>query len=350
MFKFIRSKLIITGLVAAMTFALSPIALVATNSYTARAQQQVPGEFRTGDLLIDSNQSAGDTDWFNEVNAYPGDVIEFNMLAQNVTPDTTLTNVRVKSFLPASFNSDLVAEGHLFADNAFHVQDTSIVHVLGNTPQGLDYIPGHVWIVSPSCPNGCAGPDTITGDGVNVGSLNYGESAQVLWKAYVTNFVVEQPTPTPTPTEIPTPPPTFVPTPPPTLVPTPTPCNCVTPTPTPTLPPPPPCLVCQTPPPSVPAQVQNQQQTQNNNQNQNVVVNVPPAPQGVVLAANAQPKVVATAGTQVTTLPKTGLPLAAWAVMGMLPAGAGLKKFGRKDNSDDVPANFIWEEREFKKS
>jgi hypothetical protein len=366
---FSRSRILITSLVAIFTFAISPIALVGLNSYQASAQ--LPGEFLTGDLLILSNQSAGDTTWYNQVYADPGDVIEFNMLAQNVTPDTTLTNVRFRALLPPTFSQTLTAESYLFADNAFSVGDSAYVYTTDGSYQGFDYIPGHVWIVSPACPDGCAGPDTIVGDGVNIGSLNYGESAQVLWKAYVSNVVAPTPTPTPTfiptptPTEVPTPVPTFVPTPTPTFIPTPPPTFVPTPMPT-LVPTPPPCFICQTPPPTMPpvnnTQVQNntqiQNNTQNNNQHQNVVVNVPPAQGGVVLAANA-PKVITqssapqvmtqTKGGVVTELPKTGLPLAAWALMGLLPAGAGLKRLTRNDSNDDVTANFIWEERELKK-
>lgn len=338
MFRFLRSRLAITVFVALLTFAVSPIALVATTNYQARAQE-VAG-FRTGDLLVAANNTTG-TDWSDPVLANPGEAVEFNMLAQNIVPNSTAHNVVIAAFLPSAMHpSPLVAQAYVFSNDGGSVNDTVTVNFTGAQQQTFQYIPGHTRIFSPTCPSGCAGPDTVLGDGVPVGDLNYGESAQVLWKAYVSNFVVEQPTPTPTlvptptPTLVPTPPPTMVPTPPPTHIPTPPPT--IVPTPVPTLPPPP------------PTQVQNQ----TNNQNQNVTVNVPPA-QGAVLAVNtsAQPKVIATSGTPITTLPKTGLPLAGWALMGLLPAGAGLKKkLGLGSAEQDETANFIWEEREFKKS
>ncbi|MFA6454147.1 MAG: hypothetical protein WCV81_05480 [Microgenomates group bacterium] len=51
----------------------------------------------------------------------------------------------------------------------------------------------------------------------------------------------------------------------------------------------------------------------------------------------------------VEELPKTGLPLAAWSLVGFLPAGFGLKRFSRtnKDNLDR-PLH-IWQKREFEK-
>jgi hypothetical protein len=90
-----------------------------------------------------------------------------------------------------------------------------------------------------------------------------------------------------------------------------------------------------TPTPGGNTQVQNN--TQANNQTQNVTVNVP------------QPQVIGVASSPITTLPKTGLPLAALALLGLLPAGAGIKRLTQKDNSEEVSANSIWEERELSK-
>lgn len=51
----------------------------------------------------------------------------------------------------------------------------------------------------------------------------------------------------------------------------------------------------------------------------------------------------------VESLPKTGLPIAAWALSGFLPAGFGIRRFakGLKDNKDT--ASFIWSLRQFSK-
>lgn len=62
----------------------------------------------------------------------------------------------------------------------------------------------------------------------------------------------------------------------------------------------------------------------------------------------AAPKVIATAGNQeITQLPKTGLPLLAWGLAGLLPAG--LKLRGGKKTSKENNASEIWQERMFKR-
>lgn len=51
----------------------------------------------------------------------------------------------------------------------------------------------------------------------------------------------------------------------------------------------------------------------------------------------------------VEELPKTGLPMVAWSLVGLLPAGFGLKRFSRinKDNMDKPL--YMWQKREFEK-
>lgn len=62
----------------------------------------------------------------------------------------------------------------------------------------------------------------------------------------------------------------------------------------------------------------------------------------------SMPKVVTTAGgpQQPTELPKTGLPLVAWALAGLLPAGFKIK--GKRAQKSSISANNIWEQRQFK--
>lgn len=112
-------------------------------------------------------------------------------------------------------------------------------------------------------------------------------------------------------------------------------------------------------------QEQTQTQTQDNHQNQtvdqhvsatggsssssssssssvNVTVNNPtPTP---TPSTTSVVNVVSEAKTEVKQLPKTGLPLAAWALTGLLPIGAGFKRFGKK--SDALSANSVWMERQ----
>jgi hypothetical protein len=51
---------------------------------------------------------------------------------------------------------------------------------------------------------------------------------------------------------------------------------------------------------------------------------------------------------QAEELPKTGLPLFAWALSGLLPLGIGLRKFGSFKQNDSDP-NYIYQKREFLK-
>ncbi len=66
-----------------------------------------------------------------------------------------------------------------------------------------------------------------------------------------------------------------------------------------------------------------------------------------------QPRVVtqvAGVSYQAKELPKTGLPVLAWAAMGLIPAGLKLRKLGKitEDAKDDP--NYLWENRQFIKT
>jgi hypothetical protein len=134
-------------------------------------------------------------------------------------------------------------------------------------------------------------------------------------------------------------------------------CDCAYPEPTTPAPQP-------TPSPLINHQVQNNTQINNQTQvlntpsSQPLLVQVPPSKtetkSGEVLGVNRidqQPKVIAADTTPIIALPKTGLPLAAVALLGLLPLGIKLRQlaFGNKDEKDYATANSIWEEREFKK-
>lgn len=51
----------------------------------------------------------------------------------------------------------------------------------------------------------------------------------------------------------------------------------------------------------------------------------------------------------VEQLPRTGLPLAAWSVVGLLPVGFRLRKFASSNKGENDHANYIWQIREFLK-
>ncbi len=83
---------------------------------------------------------------------------------------------------------------------------------------------------------------------------------------------------------------------------------------------------------------QSQTQTANGGNGGNATVNITGTVAGTTQIAG------------VKELPKTGLPLAAWAFTGLIPAGVGFKKFGGKKIEDltETPT-FIWQSREFDK-
>lgn len=59
------------------------------------------------------------------------------------------------------------------------------------------------------------------------------------------------------------------------------------------------------------------------------------------------PKVVSkSGGEQLTELPKTGLPLLAWALAGLIPVGYKLRN--KKVLKNNCLANNLWEDRQFK--
>lgn len=182
--------------------------------------------------------------------------------------------------------------------------------------------------------------------------------------------------PTPTPTDVPpTPTPTGVP-----LTPTPTGRPSVTPTPTtrPNVTPTPTRRPSVTPTPTTVPQGSSNVEcpsgtvfggiqgstiicvSQNQVQDQDQIVtansNAETGPINVTLSTNAPqvvtvPRVITVAGAQTSSkeLPKTGLPMAAWALSGFLPIGAGLRRFGKNSKTRQESANFIWQTREFSK-
>lgn len=165
-------------------------------------------------------------------------------------------------------------------------------------------------------------------------------------------------TPTPTPTSTPTPTPTNAPT----LTPTPT----VIPTAVPTISNQVSCpsgyvqslsgsmIVCV-------QQVQTQTQTQTQTaQGGSAYANAYTAPVTVNLAGQPvaqtpqivyyqQPQIVQ-ASYDVKTLPKTGLPVLAWGLSGLLPVGLGFRKFGSADKGIANVGKYLWEKREFLKN
>lgn len=315
-------------------FAIPLIALiiVAGSSVSNLVAAQTVPTFAGGDILRGLNHTRGGGE-SDPIDADPGNAIEFVFQVANNNPDSTATGVVVRANLPATPSNNLTVSANANSNNGVSVSDTATVRIVDGSNQGLEYIAGHTRVFSKDCPSGCSGDhfDSVVRGGVNVGDLAFNESAQVFFKAFVTNFVVATPTPTvPAPTATPTPTPTTpAPTATPTPTPTPGPTTTVTPTPTP-----------------VPAgQTQTQTQTQNNTQtnNQNQTVNVT-----TTQAAAAKPAVAGVSSAK--TLPKTGLPVLAWAAAAFLPAGFRLRKFrSLKVNDQTETPQYLWEKREYRR-
>lgn len=332
------------------------VVLFVMSLFTAFVKAEGTTNFLGGNIMTANNNTRGGG-WQDPVSALPGEAVEFRIVAQN-QGDNTASNVRVSASLQSGRATTLTASGTVSADNAASVTDTATVNVEGGSSQEFAFIPGHNTLFSPSCPSGCPVSDSIVSGGISVGNLEPGQSAQVTFKAYVSNIVAA----TPTPTGTPTPTPTGTVTPTPTKTPTPTAPVTVAPT------APPAGNVLQCPEGFVETisgsniiclqQIQNQSQTSTSESNVttgdvNVTtgdVNVNVTQEGAVQGAVAPIVTPAAPVTQVTQLPKTGLPALAWILSGLLPLGTGLKRFGAFGQShSNHEARTIWQKREFEK-
>lgn len=272
--------------------------------------------FAGGNFMTAVNNTQRNADWADPVSANPGEIIEYRMVAQNVQSGAVARDVTFHVNFPTSPSNSPQVQSVISA-NGVSVSDTATVNVTGSAGYLINYESGHTRVFSPRCPNGCNADDSFRdGGNINVGDLAFGESAQVLFKAGITN-----PAPTPTPTPTPTPAPTPTPTP--------------TPTPAPVVP--------------APVNINNTNNNTNNNSNSNtnnnnISVQATGGSVGVGAPAPAQSSQV----LGVTTLPKTGLPELAWSALAFVPAGFGLRKFrGIKKTLADAPS-YIWENRKFK--
>jgi len=370
-------------------------------SESARAAASLQG----GDFMQAFNNTTQEGTWRDPVSANPGDVIEFRVTVRN-NGDTPARDVQVWGSVTGQVPQDpaqqLVITGKINdPDAASSITDTATVNINGNTPVGMRYYPGHARINGVTdiynCPNTCNISDNGVLGGFEIGDIAPGDFAELTFKASL-SAITPTPTPTPTPTITPTPTPTVsvtptpTPTPTVTITPTPTPTISITPTPTPTVSvtPTPTPTVTITPTPTPPqgsqtitlkcpdgrditviagenanvntlCQSQQQQQTQNNTQTNTQTQTATTGSSSSssssnVTVNNPAPAVITTSATQVAgvtavkELPKTGLPLLVWAAAAFLPAGYKLRKLGSSGQILDETANFIWEEREFKKN
>lgn len=309
--------------------------------------------FRGGNNYLVSNTAS--PGWTDPSSANIDDVVEFHFEIVNSGSEVA-RNVRVKADFPANVSGDTITSTfHVISDNAPEITDTATVNVLNANNTGtrsLVYFPGHAIIAREPGASESSFEQIGSGDWVSIGDLSHENNSfiEVLFKSQITENI---PPVTPTPTGTPAPTATPTPTPPgPTATPTPTPTPTVsiTPTPTPTV------SITPTPTPTPAGQGQTQSQSQTQTQtattgsssstsssSSNVTVNNP-TPQ--VVTVN-QPVVAGVTTTK--ELPKTGLPLLAWTAALFLPAGFKLRNFNKFEKGFES-ANFIWEDREYKKS
>lgn len=318
--------------------------------------------FQGGNFNLVSNTNS--PAWVDPVNANVGDIVEFHVEIDN-TGSEVAQNVTVQATFPSNISgTQIVSTATVAGSNATSMSDNAVINVnSGSIPAGatlsLTYFPGHATLIKHPGNVTSAIEQIGSGGAVSIGDLAVGSNvyAEVLFKAQIVANVSPTMTPTPTPTGTPSPTPTG------TVTPTPTPTGTVTPTPTTA-----PgnniscpsgfvavisgsTIICM-------QQVNNQNQSVNiNNSNTNTNSatggsSSASATGGSVtntVAAAAAVPVPVKGAPAVTELPKTGLPLAAWALSGLLPAGFGLRRFTKKNGGITGTARYIWQKREFDK-
>jgi uncharacterized repeat protein (TIGR01451 family)/LPXTG-motif cell wall-anchored protein len=205
-----------------------------TNSYQLRIEANVVGtpggtgsgaKFRGGNIF---DGGVTGVTWADPVTANPGQVVEFRVTVIN-DGNSVANNTIVRAAFPGNPGSPIVPTAFVAGEGVSQVTDNFTINVSGGSAQKLNYWEGHAIKWGPGCSSGCALPDNIYVEGVNIGPVQPGvtNSFQIVFKAYLT----EQPTPTPTAT--PTVTPTSTPTTTPTMTPTATPSETPTPTATP---------------------------------------------------------------------------------------------------------------------
>lgn len=289
MFKYLKNSLMIV--LAVVFFGLT------ANSNKAFAASHLAG----GDFAQAFNNTTQQGTWTDPVSAAPGDVIEFRVTAKN-DGDQPTGDVQVWGSVTGQVPQDpamsLVMTSKVNDPNMSNsLQDTVTVNITGSTPVGMRYYPGHARLNGVTslynCPNTCDIPDNGVLGGFDVGVIQPGQFVEVAFKASLS--AVASPSPSASVTTQTN--------------------NCANGT----------------------VSGSNVNCSNNIGGNTSVTQNITNNP------APAQPKVVAVAATPVHELPKTGAPLAAFALSGLLPAGFGLKRFGK--NKDQVTPLSILEEK-----
>lgn len=280
--------------------------------------------FTGGNIFLVSNTNA--PAWTDPVNANVGDIVEFHLELVNSGSETA-KNVKVHVDLPTGISGNtLTATIHIKADNAAEISDTASVVVSSSGTKNLVYFPGHATLIKHPGNINVPIEEIGTGAEVTLGDLDVGGNVffEVLFKARVTEEPGITPTATPTPTVTVTPTitPTVTVTPTPTIVPAGNVVSC-------------PAGFVETVSGSTIICLQ-QVQTQTANPSANAStgpISITTTGGSATSTTNVTQTVpvsapAVTPAPSVTQLPKTGLPLAAWLLSGLFPAGIGLKRFG----------------------
>lgn len=269
------------------SIALFSLLFILNSKPTYALAQLEGGNFAT---VFNNTTQAGT--WRDPIDAKPGEIVEFRVTAKNIGNEVA-SRVQVwgstNGQVPQGPASQLVMTSKIatasFGGN--EVTDTVTVNVIGGTAQGLRYLPGHIRIQGVTnlhnCPSACA-----LSDSVNVlGGFEVGDiqPGAFIEVTFKATVTNAPSSPSPAPSAAPSTAPTSGPT---------------------------------------------QTVTQTNNQTVNVTQTA------------AQPAVAG-----VTTLPKTGLPLAVLLGLGSLPVGLILKKFSKGPASEET-ADSIWDGRQLK--
>ncbi len=351
--KILRKK--IFPLIAAALFTLGIGGTQFLNATPAYANTT----FQGGNFYLDSNTNS--PAWVDPVTANVGDIIEFHMEIDNTGAETA-QYVKVQATFPANVSgTQLVSTATVTADNASSMTDTATINVNSSSiPSGatisLVYFPGHATLITHPGNVTSSIEQIGTGGVTSIGSLNAGSNvfAEVLFKAQIVANVSPTETPTPTPTITVTPTVTVTPTPTGTIAPTPTTGqgNVVS------------CpegfvsvvsgsnIICM-------QQVNNQSvnvTNNNNNTNNNSATggssnntNNITVKAAAAAAAAPTPAPVASSVPAVTQLPRTGLPMGAWLLSGLLPGGLGIRRLTKRGQGNSDSATYIWQKRDFDK-
>lgn len=340
------TKKTILSLAAATLIGLSAL------TYTAIVKAAVTMH---DDFFLIGNNTSPKGEPAPSVDAAPENIVEFFIRIRN-NGDEEAKRVQVWSALPSESSTKLVTTAYIRPNNPdrvnVQISDTTTVNVTGGQPVGLRFLAGHTRFAGVTnrfnCPNACDINNEDILKGIEVGDLAASQEVQVAFKAFLTQAV--RPTQTPTPTVAPTatPAPTTAPTAAPTAAPSASPAPSQSQQ-----------LACPAGFVSVVSganiiciqQQQSQSQTATGGSSTVNISNVgnPTVTHAVVSPLPGQPQVVTQVkSVGVDQLPKTGLPLAAAGLGGLLPLGLKLRGFGKGKIEDISPVD-LWMERQLKK-